>query len=189
MGNELTQKQIDDFYAYLDTLGLKFPVAAISKATGYSKGNVSEYLNRNLTPSQNFLNKFYEAFPKSYKKVPRETENAPESDFKPQQGHDSAMDTIRNLAEGNRKIADANASLAKSNEELTLMVKQSVNVQSENLEVFGATLATLREFVLDLCMKSKTHRSRDEARAAFRIRLGEFLKNSKGVDIRSDLSK
>jgi len=185
MGNELTQKQIDDFYAYLDTLGLKFPVAAISKATGYSKGNVSEYLNRNLTPSQNFLNKFYESFPKSYKKVPRETENAPESDFKPQQGHDSAMDTIRNLAEGNRKIADANASLARSNEELTLMVKQSVNVRSGNHEAFQSKFLAALEFLAEVAA-GKRYKSVDEASAALSKIVFDGPAQKKGRGIRRD---
>jgi len=164
-------------------------VSQTEREAGIKKGRMDKWLRGFGMPKLEDSEKLQNWYSKLNSNLEEVQKDAPVSDFKPQQGHDSAMDTIRNIAEGNKKIADANASLAKSNEELTSMVKQSVNVQSESLEVFGATLATLREFVLELCMKSKTHRSREEARAAFRIRLGEFLKNSKEVDIRSDLSK
>lgn len=58
----ITEKDIDGFYQQVKQLGLKFPVAAISKATGYSKGNVSDYLKRNKTPSENFLKVFNAKF-------------------------------------------------------------------------------------------------------------------------------
>jgi len=122
--------------------------------------------------------------------------DAPVSDFKANTGASVSDASIRGLIRTNEKLAAAALGdvenrklLIRQNEELLSMVKQSGNDQSESLEVFGATLATLREFVLELCMKSKTYRSREEARAAFRIRLGELLTNKKGVDIRSDLSK
>jgi hypothetical protein len=58
----LTRERIDNFYIDLEALGLKRPVAAISKATGYSKGNVSEWINKVKEPSENFINKFYAVF-------------------------------------------------------------------------------------------------------------------------------
>jgi transcriptional regulator with XRE-family HTH domain len=43
-------------------LNLKFPVAAIARATGYSKSNVSDYLSGKKSPSENFLKAFYKFY-------------------------------------------------------------------------------------------------------------------------------
>lgn len=67
----LDKAGIDQFYKDVEALGLKFPVAAIAGATGFSKGNVSDYLKKRREPSQGFLNKFYEKFSNSLKKVPK----------------------------------------------------------------------------------------------------------------------
>src|SRR6187401_3290742 len=63
----ITRDQIEQFYIDVEALGLKFPVAAIAKATEESKGNVSRYLSRKLEPSEPFLKRFYDSF----KIVPR----------------------------------------------------------------------------------------------------------------------
>lgn len=68
----VTKEKIERFYKDVDSLGLKFPVAAITKATGYVKGNVSDYLSKKKEPSENFIHAFYKAFEGSIK-VPRET--------------------------------------------------------------------------------------------------------------------
>lgn len=65
----LTKADIDKFYKDLDSLDVKFPVAVISEKTGYNKGNVSQIINRKLSPSENFIEAFY----KSFKNVPRIT--------------------------------------------------------------------------------------------------------------------
>lgn len=66
----LTEDTISAFYEDVGRLGLKRPVAAITKATGYSKGNVSMYLSKKAPPSENFIAKFYEVFKESFKNVP-----------------------------------------------------------------------------------------------------------------------
>lgn len=58
----LTERQIDQFFIDLAALGLKRPVAVVSEKTGFSKGTVSEYLNRKKSPSENFIKKFYNEF-------------------------------------------------------------------------------------------------------------------------------
>lgn len=60
----LTKTQIERFYTDVEGLGLKFPVAAIADATGENKANVSKYLGKKLEPSEGFLKRFYEKFPK-----------------------------------------------------------------------------------------------------------------------------
>lgn len=72
----LTEKDILEFYKDVEKLGLKFPVAAISKATGYGKSNVSQYLGKKLDPSEAFIHAFYKAFPKSTQNVSRENGTA-----------------------------------------------------------------------------------------------------------------
>ncbi len=60
----ITEDQVNDFYRHVESLKLKFPVAAVSKATKLTKGNVSQVLSRKQTPSENFLEVFYKSFPK-----------------------------------------------------------------------------------------------------------------------------
>lgn len=52
---------------------MRFPVAEISKVTGYSRGNVSDYLNRKKDPSERFITMFYNW----YQNVPREATGSP----------------------------------------------------------------------------------------------------------------
>lgn len=65
----LTETDIEEFYEHYKALRLKRPVAAITKATEFNKGNVSQYLSGKLPPSEAFLKAYYKAFPKSIKKV------------------------------------------------------------------------------------------------------------------------
>jgi len=46
----------------LKKVSFKFPVAEISKKTGYSKGSISEILKGNRPPTDEFLKKFSESF-------------------------------------------------------------------------------------------------------------------------------
>jgi hypothetical protein len=61
--------KIERFYADLEALDLKAPVADISRKTGESKGNVSKIVRRLKEPSDSFLERFY----KSYLNVSHET--------------------------------------------------------------------------------------------------------------------
>lgn len=66
------KEDIERFYSDLEALWLRFPVVAISEATGYSKGQVSDYLNRKKTPSAKFIQEFYKTVGSSIN-VPRDT--------------------------------------------------------------------------------------------------------------------
>lgn len=46
----------------MKALNLRFPVAEIAKATGYGKGNISNYINNKKPVSDNFLKTFIETF-------------------------------------------------------------------------------------------------------------------------------
>lgn len=76
----LQKSQIEQFYRDVESVrDIKKLNSVIAKATGYSSGNVSEYLNRKKEPSESFLNSFYEWF----KNVPRESTAADKSIRKP----------------------------------------------------------------------------------------------------------
>lgn len=57
LSNSDTQRFLED----VKKLDLKFPVATIAKETGYSTGNVSEYLSGKREPTERFLKKFYKS--------------------------------------------------------------------------------------------------------------------------------
>lgn len=60
---------INKFYKDLELLDLRNQVSVISTKLGVSKGNVSNYINKKLEPSIQFLEKFYEVFEADLKKV------------------------------------------------------------------------------------------------------------------------
>lgn len=118
---EVTKQTVEQFYKDVESLGLKFPVAAISKATGFSKGNVSEYLS-GKEPSKNFLIKFYNAFPKSSENVPRETDAT---------GFDAIIVLVNSnhrLAEAQDKFADSQKDISYSNKLLAENIDRLVKV-------------------------------------------------------------
>jgi len=116
----LTKGQIDQFYRDVENLRLKFPVASITEATGMSKGNVSKYLSGKLSPSESFLQLFYEKF--HIETVPREKENSnhkpihkltsststPVFDMKPGSGkpseHDITIESLNKVINGQKEI-------------------------------------------------------------------------------------
>lgn len=127
----LTEKDISEFYNEVEKLGLKFPVAAISKATGYGKSNVSQYLSGKLEPSESFIGAFYKAFPKSTQNVARET-NEPD-------GYRSKYLSL--LEEENSRIKKRQA--------------ESLDVIREVLLMNQAILKTLRNSVAQLIAKQE----------------------------------
>jgi predicted transcriptional regulator len=56
--------KVNKFYEDLDLLELRFPVSDIAKETGFAASNISDYINKKKTPSQKFIDKFYEVFNK-----------------------------------------------------------------------------------------------------------------------------
>lgn len=58
MNNYLINKFLND----VKKLTLKFPASEIAEKTGYSRSNVSYFLNGKRQPSRKFIEKFYEVF-------------------------------------------------------------------------------------------------------------------------------
>lgn len=155
----IRQDDIDKFYSDVEGLRLKFPVAAITRATGESKGNVSKILRRQLSPSESFLNRFYGQFPKSSEKVSSEI-----------------GETVTNLSESNRMMAEAVVKGINRNEEEVQRLRESVNENKEKLEVLIASFRSLQQMVLESAVKRKEFRSLEDATAAFRKKRALFLK-------------
>ncbi len=107
----MKKSDIEEFYRFVDNLGLRFPNAEISRVTGYSKGNVSSYLNKSNVPSEKFIKAVYAAFKKSSINVPHENkEKAPDTD--------SWLQRLDKLIESNERLSKANESLTQINQEI-----------------------------------------------------------------------
>jgi CRISPR/Cas system CSM-associated protein Csm2 small subunit len=115
----LTKELIDKFYEDVDALKLKRPVAAISLKTGFSKGNVSQYLNRKMDPSENFLKKFYTEFYNRSKEEVADLERHVLHDdgggATYRKSSDVSMQTIFNLSESHKALAIAHEELSQTN--------------------------------------------------------------------------
>lgn len=115
---------IENFYKHVNSLGIKFPVAAIAKATGFSKGNVSDYLKRVKDPSENFIKKVYQAFPESSKKVPPEQSGGKIE--KEAVGQTMTMQMLADVIKGNLELIENNKVLTRINEKHTNMLDEKL---------------------------------------------------------------
>lgn len=169
----LTQNDIEKFYADLENLQLRFPVAAIAKATGFSKGNVSEYVSRKKEPSEAFIKKFNASFQVSSKKVYENGVEEPQSQY----GKDTLMaQTIYNLSQSSKEHAAADRiradaeMLREQNNKRLLDLLRTENVPAENQITFDSIAGGLRELLVDLGL-GKHWKSREEGAAIVRNKL------------------
>ncbi len=174
----LRREEIERFYKDLEGLDLKFPVAAIAKATGHSKANVSKYLSRKLEPSEAFLKAFYDKVQISSKNVSHETPKVFVS-HKAGDDHPSStgqlLETINLLIRQNDKLADTNRILSEK------IATIPVGDQSETQRSVDAMLQGLREFALKISIGTR-YKSLEEARGAYRKELGGVLEKTKARD-------
>lgn len=144
----LTTREIDGFYSRVDELGLKFPVAAIARATGYSKGNISDYLKKRKQPSENFLKKFYEVFPKgSTGNLANGTEKPPELLVQLMQKQNSLMEMQnRILSEMKEGVQDK-----------VVCIEKDLKKVDSNLETvlgYSISLERLTTYAREVVLKS-----------------------------------
>lgn len=164
-----TTEEIQKFYDHVEGLGLKFPVAAIAKATGYGKGNVSAYLSRKDEPSENFIKAVYEKFPIGSKKVSRSTvsaSNMPEITGAEllraittlTESNKGLVDSNRSITDTNRVIADTNAILAQK------LIKEdsTAGAPSDNPLTDPATLKVLLDALAVVGSGEHPWRSKEE---------------------------
>jgi hypothetical protein len=116
----LRQEDIDRFYKQVELLDFKFPVAAIAKATGFSKGNVSNYLSRKMEPSENFLKAFYSKFPYNSLLEDVSILKEPTAEYKTSPRSDLQSSTIIKLQETLIKTLEHQADVLKQQLDLSL---------------------------------------------------------------------
>ena len=179
----LTKMDIEKFYECVDKLKLRFPNAAIAKATGFSKGNVSEYMNRKKEPSEAFINAFYKAFPNGSTKditalvSEPEAEHTNKSNLTPQ--------IIFNLSESSREHATADRlradaeKLREENNRKLIDLLSAANADEENRIAFQSIVAGLPELLVDLGLGMKHWKSKQEGFAAVRNKLFGNLQKKK----------
>ncbi len=100
----ISEDDIELFYKDLASLRLKHPLASLVKATGYSRGTVSVYINKVKPPSENFLIAFYKEFEKRLKNVPHEQVNSASEDHLPELTLSDIRTILEELAYAVKKI-------------------------------------------------------------------------------------
>lgn len=179
----LTQERIDQFYKDVESLRLKRPVAVISEKTGFSKGNVSSYLNKKLSPSENFIKKFYESFnltPESLKLESKKVEqNVNEDDY---------LGLVKMMVSDLRKLNDQKeADLVALRSAVTKIdniesrvneIESTVHGLSGKFSEYLPIILGLREFVVDEISGMKK-RSRESVAASLSTKVEGFRRKAK----------
>lgn len=168
----ISKQNIEQFYKDVKSLGLKFPVAEITRATGHSKGNVSRYLSKKLEPSEQFLKAFYEQFPSSSKMVSRETYQESPSETP----HD-----IQALIKANGDLSAAIKGCQEDQRELIKMVKLNSDLLREKDQSETAVTKTLLEYLVEVGVKAGLWKTAETARTEIDKRLFENLGTDKEV--------
>lgn len=182
----ITESSISKFYEDVKRLGLKFPVAAVSKATGYKKGQVSQYLSKKDSPSENFVDAFYKAFDESLKKVPREGgKKGPGAiNFVDSSDNPTLLEILANLSESHRNLTAAHEEIAQSNNKLSaanhtlagnekmLLEKiPTAHVVSDNSIGDASILVPLVDILAGIASGKTRYRSKEEAVAELGMKL------------------
>lgn len=128
--------RIEQFYADLESLKLRFPVAVLAEKTGYSSGNVSDVLKKKRPPSEKFIEKFYSAFNIS-QKVPHETNKLQKEN--PLSGHMITMSIEERISE----LLDDKKTLKES-------IQLSLNALLESQQILQAKLSATLEQVIQV---------------------------------------
>lgn len=159
----ITKKEIDQFYIDVDKLGLKFPVAAIAEATEESKGNVSKYLSKKKEPSEKFIARFYERFPKSSKIVSRGNENGDGAEIADTPRSAVILERIlENFSESHKNFSIAYKELSEStnkmadNERIILSrIPATAGVDQATLLETVAMVLGMKEFLVEFVAEVK----------------------------------
>lgn len=142
------------FLEDVELLNLRHPIAEIAKKTGFKKPNVSRYVSGLITPSDNFLKKFYESYQVDIdKKRPAVPQNGVMEGIS-SQGEEGPLAIITRLvnsnstlAEANKRLADAHYIIAKNSEDLIKMIKPNATDEDlrEIVRAFGTKLAAVED--------------------------------------------
>jgi transcriptional regulator with XRE-family HTH domain len=176
----VTKTKIERFYDDVKRLGLKFPGAEISRATGYKKGNVSNYLNRKLEPSAAFLEAFYKAFPVSYNSGIEKLSLAEEPG---KAWHETVLEEVRQIRRSNDKLIDQQGLLVDTNSKLA---ERLLSLDSQvKTEEHYRNLQNLTDLVFHIGIASKAFRSEAEIVEVLNSIAAGKGKSSKAADRKS----
>lgn len=174
----ITKEQIEQFYEDVEKLGLVTPVASIAEATGWLKGNVSQYLSGKLRPSENFLNAFYSAFPKNVKNVPYETFREQE-EVHSRNKEDLIFDELSKIRQSNDKLIDQQGILVETNKKLADKLL-SINSDDQKEMIRGAILESLVDLIARVGVDAGTWKDHDKAiEAAGKMLSGKIRESNK----------
>lgn len=192
-----------EFFEKLKKFDLKFPVATLTRETGYSKGSVSQYVSGKKAPSEGFMRKFNELYDSD--RIIYDTEDGnPEKlavkdegvPYKSLSDKDISVQAILTLARTNEKFADAaiiqaekdklqaqsQANITQSNLELTALIKRFADSALESAPVSQPMIVDLLGLIAEVA-SGKTWHSKDEALAA----LNKRLFDTKGLKKQGDI--
>lgn len=158
----LDKKMITKFYEDLESLKLKFPVAALVEATNYSKSSVSKVVSKKLEPSEDFISAFYKSFKNSFNNISHENET---------KKAETQNSDISALIAQNTTLIESHNRLTRT---LEMLVREKTSATVEKQQQFEvaylARLADVLEVMIDIGT-GKKWKSRAEAREA----LDKFL--------------
>lgn len=140
----LTKEKIDQFYKDVEALNLRFPVAELHRMTKFSKGQISQVLNKTLSPSEDLINEFN----KSFRKVP------------PAESNDTFE---RIIEEKEARRRDAEAWALKMEAHYNDMKNALERAQNTMNEVLKPMVASLKEIppVLDAILRNSSEHDRE----------------------------
>lgn len=170
-------------------------VSQTEREAGIKAGRMDKWLRgfgRPKAEDSGKLQNWYELYKKPSEKVPKD---APEKRFKADPGAEVSTGQIAGLIESNRMMAAAmladaenRSRLTKSNEQLTIMVKQFENGQQEIPEAFQSKLAGVLVFLSEVAA-GKRYKSEVEASAILSKLFYDGPGKKKGKDIQHGLDK
>ncbi|WP_430897710.1 MULTISPECIES: hypothetical protein [unclassified Paraflavitalea] len=139
----VSEKDIEQFYKDVESLGLKFPVASIASATGFSMPTVSQMLSKKKSPSEGLLKKFYAYFGNelkvSHETIGKYSSNKESAKENPLSGHMITMSIEERISE----LLDDKKTLKES-------IQLSLNALLESQQILQAKLSATLEQVIQV---------------------------------------
>lgn len=127
MLQKVDKDRLDKVLAIIESSEIKFPTATISKETGFSKSDISVYLNGKKPMSSKFYQTFIEKFDKQKPNISNESTLQ-----KLINNNTDLIEAHVSVAKATEELAIANKELSEANKELTTMLKNSINSNGQN---------------------------------------------------------
>jgi hypothetical protein len=162
MLQKTSNQKLDNVLQTIQRLGIRFPIAELSRKMKRSSGEVSAYLSNKKIMSEKFYNDFVEIF------GPAKTETLIVTE------KDKALDTISDLSRSGLVVAEANKVLADNNKQLIELLRIKISAAKESRT--EQSLEQILDLIADRGVGS-LWRSKDEGLQA----LGSILRGHREV--------